>query len=85
MYSLLSFLGGLVREFTRKTNKKSIITFFAEGCVGMFTGAVTYLLLIDSFNGAAIGGICGLAGWMGSPMLEFLSKLINGKIKVKME
>jgi len=84
-YSLLSFLGGIVREISRKTNGKTFVTFLSEGFIGMFTGAVTYLLLVDYFNGAALGGICGLSGWMGSTMLDFLSKLVAGKIKLNFQ
>lgn len=82
---LLSFTGGIVRAICKENGNKDFKTYLAEGIVGTFTGVVTWLLLVDSLNGAFLGGLCGLAGWSGAPMLEFLSKLVRGKIKLKID
>jgi hypothetical protein len=77
----LAVMGGVVRELTHGKGM-SIFTFIGGGFVGMFCGILAYCVCHEyGLSQYLTAAVTGLAGYMGSPLLDFCSAQARKVIK----
>jgi uncharacterized membrane protein YdjX (TVP38/TMEM64 family) len=89
MNMTLASLGGIVKRVSDGENSRRKIncSYFAAGSfISMFVGIIVYFLL-KSFNVSQFltAGLTALSGYMGTPVLEFLSNTVKKRIEKAME
>lgn len=84
--SVLAAFGGVVRrmsEMERQEGKKPTFAYYLVGSfISMFVGIVVYFLC-KSFEVTPFltAGLTALSGYMGSPVLDLLSDIMQRKMK----
>jgi len=81
----LAAMGGLVREISSKGQHK-FIHFVAGALIGAFAGVMAmYFCRFLNVGDSLTAATAGMAGYMGTPFLDWLSKRMLSKIVSKDE
>jgi len=85
IHGLFASLGGVVREMKEPEDgkePKKLLEFVSGAFIGIFTGLVVYFLCKQYGVGEYLTvALTGLAGYMGTPALDFITRLVKGKVK----
>jgi hypothetical protein len=76
IHGLISFVGGVVKIISEQNDIKlqNMTRFIAGGCIGIFAGMIIYCICKELKVGEHISiAFTGLAGYMGTPILDVLS------------
>ncbi|MCL2874094.1 MAG: phage holin family protein [Defluviitaleaceae bacterium] len=84
--AILAAFGGVVRrmsEMERQEGKKATFAYYMIGSfISMFVGIVVYFLCKNfEVTPFLTAGLTALSGYMGSPVLDLLSEIINKRMK----
>ena len=83
IHGLIAFMGGVVKIITegKELVMQSLTSFFAGGVIGVFAGMVTYFVCKHFELGEYLTvAFTGLAGYMGTPLLEVFSTIMKRTI-----
>jgi hypothetical protein len=83
--SLASF-GGLVKKIADSEKnaavKRTAAYFFGGSLISIFIGVTAYLICTNfNVSGLLTAGISGIAGYMGTPVLNLLSNIVKKRLK----
>lgn len=89
IHGLFASLGGIVRELKEPEDDKvpkKFIEFISGGFIGIFSGLVIYFICKQYSVGEYLTvALTGLAGYLGTPALDFIAKLVKGKVKTAID
>jgi uncharacterized membrane protein len=85
IHGLFASLGGVVRELKEPENDqipKKLLEFVSGGFIGIFCGLVIYFICRQYNVGEYLTvALTGLGGYLGTPALDFIAKIVKGKVK----
>ena len=80
IYASFAAVGGLVREIVRP-EKHTFAKFIMGAIVGVFTGLIVFCVMKYFNSGEFLtAGATGLGGYLGTPLLDYLGKVLRGRI-----
>lgn len=89
IHGLFASLGGIVRELKEPENDqvpKKLLEFVSGAFIGIFCGLVIYFICKQYAVGEYLTvAFTGLAGYLGTPVLDFIAKVAKGKVKTTID
>jgi len=84
LHAVFASIGGIVRELKQPEEARKLIHFFAGAFIGVFCGLIVYFLCKNyAVSDYLTASLTGLAGYIGTPVLDLITKIIKKFLTLK--